>query len=122
MTATLALIRDTFREAIARKIFWGLFGLSTLMILFFLFVMKIDIVAGATEGLAHGFLVEAADGRLIGAGREPRIWFRHELIAEAIAADLLPATRRRYHAALAAAGKGDPSLVQPVVEAPTTLA
>ena len=79
-----------------------------------------DIVAGATEGLAHGFLVEAADGRLIGAGREPRIWFRHELIAEAIAADLLPATRRRYHAALAAAGKGDPSLVQPVVEAPTT--
>jgi len=35
------------------------------------------------------------DERLIG--------FRHELIAEAIAADLLPATRRRYHAALAAA-------------------
>ncbi len=46
--ATVALIRDTFREAMARKIFWGLFGLSTLMILFFLFVMKIDIVAGAT--------------------------------------------------------------------------
>jgi DNA-binding CsgD family transcriptional regulator/tetratricopeptide (TPR) repeat protein len=78
-----------------------------------------DIVAGTTEGLAHGFLVETADGRLIGTGREPRICFRHELIAEAIAADLLPATRRRYHAALAAAGKGDPSLVQPVIEAPT---
>jgi ABC-type transport system involved in multi-copper enzyme maturation permease subunit len=46
--ATLALIRDTFREAMARKIFWGLFGLSTLMIVFFLFVMKIDIVAGAS--------------------------------------------------------------------------
>jgi ABC-type transport system involved in multi-copper enzyme maturation permease subunit len=52
MTATLALIRDTFREAIARKIFWGLFGLSSLMILFFLFVMKIDIVAGATASIS----------------------------------------------------------------------
>ncbi len=48
MMATLALIRDTFREAFARKIFWGLFGLSTAMILFFLFLLKIDIVAGAT--------------------------------------------------------------------------
>ena len=47
MTATLALIRDTFREAFARKIFWGLFGLSTLMILFFLFLLKIDVVEGA---------------------------------------------------------------------------
>jgi ABC-2 type transport system permease protein len=45
---TLALIRDTFREALARKIFWVLFGLSTLMVLFFLFLLKIDIVAGAT--------------------------------------------------------------------------
>ena len=43
---TLALIRDTFREALARKIFWVLVGLSTLMILFFLFLMQIDIVAG----------------------------------------------------------------------------
>lgn len=48
MTATLALIRDTFREALARKIFWGLFGLSTAMILFFLFLLKIDIVEGAS--------------------------------------------------------------------------
>jgi ABC-2 type transport system permease protein len=45
---TLALVRDTFREAMARKIFWVLFGLSTLMILFFLFLLKIDIVEGAT--------------------------------------------------------------------------
>ena len=42
-----ALIEDTFREAFARKIFWGYFGLSTLLILFFLFVLKIDIVQGA---------------------------------------------------------------------------
>ncbi|HEX4593180.1 MAG TPA: ABC transporter permease subunit, partial [Bryobacteraceae bacterium] len=46
LTATVALIRDTFREALARKIFWGLFGLSILMILFFLFLLKIDIVEG----------------------------------------------------------------------------
>ena len=43
---------------------------------------------------------EAAGERLIG--------FRHELIAEAIAGDLLPATRRRYNAALAAARSGAP--------------
>jgi len=43
---TLTLVRDTFREAMARKIFWVLFGLSTLMILFFLFLLRIDIVAG----------------------------------------------------------------------------
>src|ERR1700722_2314066 len=45
---TLALIRDTFREALARKIFWVLFGLSTLLIVFFLFLLRIDIVSGAT--------------------------------------------------------------------------
>jgi ABC-type transport system involved in multi-copper enzyme maturation permease subunit len=44
---TAALIRDTFREAFARKIFWGLFALSTAMILFFLFIMRIDVVEGA---------------------------------------------------------------------------
>jgi DNA-binding CsgD family transcriptional regulator/tetratricopeptide (TPR) repeat protein len=47
-------------------------------------------------------LEDTTDERLIG--------FRHELIAEAIAGDLLPATRRRYHSALAAArgGASDP--------------
>ena len=34
---------------------------------------------------------------------DSRFGFRHELMAEALATDLLPATRRRYHAALAAA-------------------
>jgi len=50
--ATAALIRDTFREAMARKIFWGLFGLSTLMIAFFLFLLRIDIVEGATATIS----------------------------------------------------------------------
>lgn len=45
--ATAALVRDTFREALARKIFWGFFGCSTALILFFLFIMKIDVVEGA---------------------------------------------------------------------------
>jgi ABC-type transport system involved in multi-copper enzyme maturation permease subunit len=44
---TWALVRDTFREAFARKIFWGFFGCSTALILFFVFIMKIDVVEGA---------------------------------------------------------------------------
>jgi len=51
MTALIvgaALIRDTFREAFARKVFWGLFGLSTALLLFFTFIMRIDVVQGAT--------------------------------------------------------------------------
>jgi len=51
-TASLALIRDTFREAFARKIFWGLFGLSVLMILFFLFLLKIDLVEGGLAAIS----------------------------------------------------------------------
>lgn len=47
MRVTLALIVDTIREAVARWIFIGLFGLSTMMILFFLFILKIDVVEGA---------------------------------------------------------------------------
>jgi ABC-type transport system involved in multi-copper enzyme maturation permease subunit len=46
-TATLALIRDTFREAFARKIFWAFFFCSTALILFFIFIMRIDVVEGA---------------------------------------------------------------------------
>jgi ABC-type transport system involved in multi-copper enzyme maturation permease subunit len=46
-TTTAALVRDTFREAFARKVFWGLFGISTALILFFVFIMRIDVVEGA---------------------------------------------------------------------------
>ncbi len=45
--ATVAMIVDTFREALARKIFWGFFFCSTVLIVFFVFIMKIDVVAGA---------------------------------------------------------------------------
>lgn len=44
-----ALISDTFQEARARWLFWGLFGLSTLLIAIFLFVLRIDIVQGAVS-------------------------------------------------------------------------
>jgi DNA-binding CsgD family transcriptional regulator/tetratricopeptide (TPR) repeat protein len=58
-----------------------------------------DLVRAGRGGLNGPAPVAASDDeRLIG--------FRHELIADAIAADLLPATRRRYHAALAAARAG----------------
>lgn len=44
-----ALIADTFQEASARWLFWGLFGLSTMLIAFFLFILKIDVVQGAVS-------------------------------------------------------------------------
>jgi ABC-type transport system involved in multi-copper enzyme maturation permease subunit len=47
LRVTAALVRDTFREALARKIFWGFFGCSTALILFFVFIMRIDVVQGA---------------------------------------------------------------------------
>jgi ABC-type transport system involved in multi-copper enzyme maturation permease subunit len=48
MNAVWAIVRDTFREAFARKVFWGFYALSTLMILFFLLVLRVDIVEGAS--------------------------------------------------------------------------
>jgi ABC-type transport system involved in multi-copper enzyme maturation permease subunit len=44
---TSALVVDTFREASARKIIWGFFACSTVLILFFLLIVKIDVVQGA---------------------------------------------------------------------------
>jgi len=48
---TGALVVDTFREASARKIIWGFFGCSTALILFFLLIVKIDVVQGAIATL-----------------------------------------------------------------------
>jgi ABC-2 type transport system permease protein len=69
LLTTEAIVRDTFREALARKIFWGLFGLSSLMILFFLFIMKIDIVEGAAATIT---LFGQQSGREIDAARVVR--------------------------------------------------
>jgi ABC-type transport system involved in multi-copper enzyme maturation permease subunit len=43
----IALIRDTFREAFARRIFWGFAGCCTALLAFLVFIMRIDVVAGA---------------------------------------------------------------------------
>jgi ABC-2 type transport system permease protein len=43
---TYALILDTFREALARKIFWAFLFASTALLIFFLLVMRIDVVNG----------------------------------------------------------------------------
>ena len=45
--ATVALVRDTFREAFARRIFWGFFGCATALLVFLLFILRIDVVEGA---------------------------------------------------------------------------
>jgi len=47
VTTTIALIRDTFREAFARRIFWGFFACCSLLLLFLTFIMRIDVVQGA---------------------------------------------------------------------------
>jgi len=47
LPVTVILIRDTFHEAIVRWIFWGTFALCTALILFFLFLLRIDVVEGA---------------------------------------------------------------------------
>ncbi len=63
-------------------------------------VLDADLRAGVMDALDHGFLVERADRRLE---------VRHELIAQAIEADLLPVQRRRHHLSLAAALAPDPA-------------
>ena len=45
--ATVALVRDTFREAFARRIFWGFFACATALLAFLLFILRIDVVEGA---------------------------------------------------------------------------
>src|SRR5690242_2003356 len=47
MNATFALIEDTFREAFARRIFWGFVGCSTALLAFLIFIMRVDVVQGA---------------------------------------------------------------------------
>jgi len=42
-----SLIADTFQEARARWLFWGLFALSSLLVVIFLFALQIDLTAGA---------------------------------------------------------------------------
>jgi DNA-binding CsgD family transcriptional regulator/tetratricopeptide (TPR) repeat protein len=60
-----------------------------------------DLAAGLAEALEHGFV--RADDR-------DRLSIRHELVARAIVADLLPSQRPRYRAALAKAFEDVPAV------------
>ncbi|HEY3523126.1 MAG TPA: AAA family ATPase, partial [Candidatus Limnocylindrales bacterium] len=62
-----------------------------------------DLDAGLAEGLESGFLL-----RVPGPDGGPAIAFRHALIRDAVAADVLPFHRVRYHRALAAALEARP--------------
>ena len=53
-----------------------------------------DLRAGVDEAIEHGFVIQSEDGSLE---------IRHELIADAIEAELLPITRREIHRRLARA-------------------
>jgi DNA-binding CsgD family transcriptional regulator/tetratricopeptide (TPR) repeat protein len=64
-------------------------------------VLDADLWAGRAEALANGFIVETGDA----------VEFRHGSIGKAVARDLLPIARTRYHAALAMSLGGPPSAV-----------
>ncbi|MEW5990221.1 MAG: AAA family ATPase [Chloroflexota bacterium] len=59
-----------------------------------------DLRAGLDEGVESGFVTEHPNGE---------VEIRHELVARAIATDLLPMQRRRHHVALAVAFAGRPA-------------
>ena len=83
-SVTVALVNDTFREAFSRKIFWGFLACSTLLILFFLFILRVDVVQGALNirdsnalglGCNHG---RENDGQIgVGAGERPELVADH---------------------------------------------
>ena len=75
ISLTAALVRDTFREALARRIFAGLFVLSTAMILFILFLLRIDIVEGAVSTVG-----------IFGTSLSRHIWNPERLVNHAHAA------------------------------------
>lgn len=96
LRVSLALVRDTFREALARKVFWGLFGLSTALILFFLFIMRIDVVEGARAtvslfGQTSGKVTEVAKlVRQVHAGIASFLYTAAMFLAVFASAGLIP--------------------------------
>ncbi len=66
-----------------------------------------DLAAGLQEAIRERFAVPTARPAEPGAGSAYGI--RHQLVAAALAADLLPDERRRMHAAVAAALEGHPA-------------
>jgi len=66
-----------------------------------------DLDAGLAEAIGAGFLVRFRDP----VREVDSVWFRHQLIRAAVAADVLPFQRIRYHRSLAAALDGRPGEV-----------
>ena len=65
---TAALIRDTFREAFARRIFWGFAeSCCTLLLAFLVFIMRID-ACSRCAGYNHDLWPRHADHRRPGSG------------------------------------------------------
>lgn len=101
LLVTSILIRDTFREASARWVFWGLFGLSTALILFFLFLLRIDVVEGAQAtislfGYATGKTVEVARVvRQVHAGISSFLYSVAMFLAVFASAGLVPSVLQR---------------------------
>jgi DNA-binding CsgD family transcriptional regulator/tetratricopeptide (TPR) repeat protein len=75
-------------------------------------ILEPDLAVGLVEAIEHGFVIldpgvaregapalTPSDAAALPA--EATVGFRHELIARAVEADLLPAQRRRHHSALA---------------------
>ncbi len=76
-------------------------------------ILEPDLAVGLVEAIEHGFVVVDPDLTETGAPAltpndaaalpaDATVGFRHELIARAVEADLLPGQRRRHHSALAA--------------------
>ena len=83
-------------------------------------ILEPDLAVGLVEAVEHGFLAldrhgardiqDAGEADEVGLTpsaaaalpAEATVGFRHEVIAQAVEADLLPAQRRRHHSALAA--------------------
>ena len=61
-------------------------------------VLDADLTAGLDEAIEHGFVIEDEHGLAL----------RHELVAAAVEADLLPAPKIRHHAAVARAMVDEP--------------
>lgn len=77
-------------------------------------LLEADLAVGLAEAIDHGFILVDAEHSpespldVATLGAEASVTFRHELIARAVEADLLPNLRRRHHAAIAAGLVGRP--------------
>lgn len=71
--------------------------------------LETDLATGVEEAIQHGF-VEATRGEAGASDAATRpVRIRHELLAAALDADLLPGSRRRMHAAVASALAAHPA-------------